>query len=118
MTQKTLDEAVLEHNMLQEEIKKLVHERNSLPRNDKENASRLFGEISSLQAAVKRLKPQIKVLRAEEQAKQRVERALERSKDSHAMWVMAVRELFGMEGLAQCYEFMNNERKFRELTTG
>jgi hypothetical protein len=107
MTNPTSEELVLQFNMLKEKKIELTAERNGLPRNDKQNAHRLYGEICSIDAEMKRLKPAIRVIRAEESAR-----------ESHAMWVMAVRELFGMEALTKCYEFMRNERKFRDQMEG
>lgn len=107
MTQPTADQILLEYNLLKEKKIELTQERSSLPRNDKQNAHRLLVEINQIDAEMKRIKPTIRILRAEEAAR-----------NSHQMWVMAVRELFGMDGLTQCYEFMKNEKKFRNQMEG
>lgn len=98
----TSNELTLQFNMLKEQKADLIAQRSKLPRNDKQNAHRLLVEINSIDAKLKKIKPSIQVIKAEESARA-----------SHAMWVMAVRELFGMDGLTQCYEFMRQEKQFR-----
>lgn len=103
MSEPSLNELLAERAYLQDKIAKLSEERSSLPRNDKANAHRLLQEITSAQAEVKRMAPQIAGAR-EREAKQ----------EQHSLWCACIIELYGQEDLALCFEWMKKERKRRK----
>lgn len=103
MNEPTLNELLAEKAYLQDKIAQLSKERNSLPRNDKANAHRLLHEITSAQAEVKRMAPQIAGAR-EREAK----------REQHSLWCACILELYGEEDLAMCFEWMKQERRRRK----
>ena len=98
----TLNELLATRSFILDKIKSLEEERNSLPRNDKQNAHRLLTEINKLKRESQDLKPTIARVRGEEERR-----------DSHSLWVSCIRELYGAEDLAICLEWMKQERKAR-----
>jgi len=87
---------------LKHAIQTLTDERNSLPRNDKENAHRLLTQINQLMAEEKRLRPRVAAAREAEQ-----------KHENHSLWCACILELYGQEDLSLCFEWMKQERKKR-----
>jgi hypothetical protein len=87
---------------LKQSIQTLTNERNSLPRNDKENAHRLLTQINQLMAEEKRLRPRVAAAREADQ-----------KHENHSLWCACVLELYGQEDLSLCFEWMKQERKKR-----
>lgn len=87
---------------LKQTIQTLTEERNSLPRNDKENAHRLLTQINQLMAEEKRMRPRVAAAREAEQ-----------KHENHNLWCACILELYGQEDLSLCFEWMKQERKKR-----
>lgn len=102
-TEPILSELLATKAYLKEQVLKLTQERNSLPRNDKANAHRLLHEITSAQAEIKRMAPQIAGAREREERR-----------EQHNLWCSCIVELYGEEDLALCFEWMKQERKKRK----
>jgi hypothetical protein len=64
---------------LKQSIQTLTNERNSLPRNDKENAHRLLTQINQLMAEEKRLRPRVAAAREADQ-----------KHENHSLWCACV----------------------------
>jgi hypothetical protein len=106
MTQeKTLNELLAENAYLDDLIKQTAHERQCLPRNDKENAHKLLLEINKLTKEKRELKPAIARVRE-----------LEEKRENHSLWCSCIRELYGEEDLSLCFEWIKQERKRRKET--
>ena len=101
--EKSLNELLAEQAYLFDMIKTTTHERSCLPRNDKENAHKLLIEINKLQREMRDLKPAIARMRE-----------IEDKRENHSLWVSCIRELYGDEDLALCFEWIKQERKRRK----
>jgi hypothetical protein len=97
-----LEACLVQRERWQVEIVAKTAERSNLPRCDKHGAQRLLVEINAATAKLKRLRPMIASIRAD----------FERQ-DTHSLWVLAVRELFGPDAPRACFDYMKAERKRR-----
>jgi hypothetical protein len=87
-------------------IKRLIEERNCLPRNEKKRASELLVQINALQRAINKLK--VQSINAD---------YVFRKKEVHGIWETAVLSLWGQDGLTACRAQMRQERMKREAAS-
>lgn len=101
--EKSLNELLAEDAYLFDMIKTVTQQRSNLPRNDKQGAHKLMAEINKMTRERRELKPAIVHMRG-----------LAEKRENHSLWVSCIRELYGEENVAMCFEWMKQEKKRRK----
>ena len=101
--EKSLNELLAEDAYLFDMIKTLTEQRDNLPRSDKQGAHNMMAEINRMSTERRKLKPSIARMRE-----------VEEKRENHSLWVSCIKELYGEEDLALCFEWMKQEKKRRK----
>jgi hypothetical protein len=105
MSEATLNELLAEQGFLKSRTAMLKAQRAELPRNDKAGAHALLVEINRLEAQTRDMRPAIA------RAREREER-----QEQHSLWCACIVATYGQEALAECFEWMQQERKRRRAS--